>query len=71
MRATKHAPRGPFYLLERRNGLTEIVERGGIVVVKRLRVSSTPTRARTAPCRDSLARTGYMTTTASTSLVSH
>ena len=28
MRATEHAPRGPFRVLERRHGLAEIVERG-------------------------------------------
>ena len=39
MRATEHAPRGPFYLLERRHGLAEIVERGGGVLVERLRVN--------------------------------
>ncbi len=38
MRAPEHAPRDPFYLLEPRNGLAEIVERGAIVHVKRLRV---------------------------------
>ena len=27
MRATEHAPRGPFYLLERSHGLAEIIER--------------------------------------------
>ena len=27
VRATEHAPRGPFYLLERRHGLAEIIER--------------------------------------------
>ena len=35
--ATKHAPRGPFRLLERRHGLAEIVERGAVVSVERLR----------------------------------
>ena len=33
MRATEHAPRGPFRLLERIYGLAEIVERGASVVV--------------------------------------
>ena len=28
VRATEHAPRGPFRVLERRHGLAEIVERG-------------------------------------------
>ena len=31
MRATKHAPRGPFRLLKRRYGFAEIVERGARV----------------------------------------
>jgi len=32
VRAAEHAPRGPFYFLERRHGLAEIVERGAIVL---------------------------------------
>jgi hypothetical protein len=39
MRATKHTPRGPFRVLERRHGLAEIVERGANVLVESLRVS--------------------------------
>ena len=38
MRATEHAPRGRFYLLERIYGLAEIVGRGAGVVVERQRV---------------------------------
>ena len=38
MRAAEHAPRDPFYFLERLNGFAEIIERGGVVVVERLRV---------------------------------
>ena len=38
VRSTKHAPRGPFRVLERRHGLADIVERGAVVVVERLRV---------------------------------
>ena len=38
VRATEHAPRDPFYVLERRHGLAEIVERGAGVRAKRLRV---------------------------------
>ena len=34
MRATEHAPRGRFYLLERIYGLAEIVGRGAGVVVE-------------------------------------
>jgi hypothetical protein len=33
MRATEHAPGGPFQILEGRNGLAEIVKRGGGVSV--------------------------------------
>jgi hypothetical protein len=39
VRATKHAPRDPFRILERRHGLAEIVERGGGVLVERHRVT--------------------------------
>ena len=38
MRASEHAPRGPFQLLERRHGLADIVERGDGVPVERVRV---------------------------------
>ena len=38
VRAAKYAPRGRFDLLNRRHGLTEIVERGGGVPVKHHRV---------------------------------
>ena len=38
VRATEHAPRSPFHLLERRRGLAEIVERGVRVCVERPRV---------------------------------
>ena len=38
MRATEHAPRDPFRVLERRHGLAEIVERGPVVHVERYRV---------------------------------
>ena len=37
---TEHAPRDPFRLFERRNGLAEIVERGARVLVERDRISS-------------------------------
>ena len=39
MRATEHAPRGPFHVLERRHSLAELVERGGGVLVERLPVN--------------------------------
>ena len=38
VRATEHAPRGAFYVLEHRRGLAEIVARGARVGVERLRV---------------------------------
>ena len=37
--AAKHAPRDPFYFLERRHGLALIAERGAVVPVERLRVN--------------------------------
>ena len=48
MRATKHAPRGPFNLLERRHGLAAIVERGVGVKVERMRVKPKRKRPRAA-----------------------
>ena len=39
VRATEHAPRGPFRVLESRHGLAEIIERGGGVLVERLPIS--------------------------------
>ena len=39
MRATKDAPSGPFHVLEHRQGLAEIVGRGGWVLVERQRVN--------------------------------
>ena len=39
VRAAKHAPRGPFRVLERRHGLAEVVERGAGVRVERLPVN--------------------------------
>ena len=39
MCAAVHAPRGPSRLFERRHGLAEIIERGGLVHVERPRVS--------------------------------
>ena len=38
VRATEHAPSGLFQILERRRGLAEIVERGGVVSEERPRV---------------------------------
>ena len=38
VRASKHAPRGPFNLLERIYGLAELSERGGGVIADRSRV---------------------------------
>ena len=38
MRAAEHAPRNPRRVLERRRGLAEIVERGVVVQIERIRV---------------------------------
>ena len=38
VRAAEHAPRDSCRVFERRNSLAEIVERGAVVVVERLRV---------------------------------
>ena len=38
VRATEHAPCDPFRVLERRHGLTDIIERGVVVLIERLRV---------------------------------
>jgi len=38
MRAPEHAPSDPFYFPERRRGLAQIVERGVVGFVERLRV---------------------------------
>ena len=38
VRTPEHAPRDPFYFPERPIGLAEIIERGGGVLVERLRV---------------------------------
>ena len=46
VRATEHAPCGPFNLFERIHGLAEIVERGAGVVVEHPRVA---TGSRTSP----------------------
>ena len=37
VRAAEHASCGPFRLLEHRHGLAKVVERGVVVVVKRIR----------------------------------
>ena len=39
MRVAKHAPRGPFQILECRHCLAEIVERGAVVSEERHRVN--------------------------------
>ena len=35
VRASHHAPRDPFHVLERRHGLADIVDRGAVVNVER------------------------------------
>ena len=39
MRASEHAPRDRVYLIERRHGLAEIVERGADLIAERIRES--------------------------------
>ena len=47
MRAAHHAPRGPFRIFERRQGLADVVERGGVRVGERPRPDlNTPDRRR-------------------------
>ena len=41
VRAAEDAPRDPFRLLERRHSLAQIVERGIVVLVERLRITPT------------------------------
>ena len=38
VRVTEHAPRGLFRILERIHGLAEIIERGAVVLVERIRI---------------------------------
>ena len=45
MRSTKHAPRDPYNVLERRYGLAEIFERGAGVKVEYNRVSKSGSSA--------------------------
>ena len=45
MRASEHAPGGPFRVLERCHGFAEIVERGAGVTVERPRVNPCQRRA--------------------------
>ena len=58
MRAAEYAPRGPFRLLERRHGFTEIVERGGRVLGQNRRRATRRqnTRRRTKRTRLTLRR---------------
>ena len=44
VRAPEHSPRGPFRIFECRHGGVEIVERGGGVLVNRLRVNTPHTK---------------------------
>ena len=43
--ATEHAQRGPFQVLERRDGFAQILERGGRVAPRRRRARATTSRA--------------------------
>jgi len=59
VRAAEHAPRNLFYVLERRHGLAEIVERGGGVLARFL--------SSDAPKRRSVANSASFTAEASSS----
>ena len=59
VRAAEHPPRNPFYVLERRHGLAEIVERGGGVLARFL--------SSDAPKRRSVANSASFTAEASSS----
>ena len=59
MRATEHAPRGPFRLLERRHGLVEIVERGGGVLVERQSVIAPQMKRDLVTLSENAPRRGY------------
>ena len=59
VRVTKHAPRGPFRVLERRHGLAEIVERGGGIEVERLRVNFPHLERESMPFSENASRYGH------------
>ena len=59
MRATKHASRGPFRLLEHRHGLAEIVERGVGVHVERLPVNPPHSERKYMTVTNNAPRHGY------------
>ena len=57
--ASKHALRDPSYLLERRHGLAEIVERGAVVSVERLRAFLLHHERKSMIFSENLLRHGY------------
>jgi hypothetical protein len=60
MRATEHAPSGPYSVLESGNGLAEIVERGAIVLVERLRVNPSHLECDFMALSENTSRQGYL-----------
>ena len=58
--AAKHAPRGPFQILERRHGLAEIVERGAVVSVEHPRVFPPHPEREFATLSKSASRHGHL-----------
>ena len=59
VRATEHAPRDPFRLLECRHGLAEIVERGAGVPVERIRVKRPHSEREIIAFSENALRHGY------------
>ena len=59
VRATEHAPRGPFNLFERIHGLAEIVERGAGVVVEHPRVTPPHLERESISLSENAPRHGY------------
>ena len=59
MRATEHAPRDPFRLLERIYGFADIVERGGWIVVERIGVRPPQCKREMMTLSENTSRRGY------------
>ena len=59
VRASEQASRDPFRVLERRHGLAEIVGRGCVVEVERLRVNFPHLEREYMPVSENASRYGY------------
>ena len=59
MRAAKHAPCGPFRVLECLHGLAEVVECGAFVIVERPRVSMSHYEQELITFAENASRHGY------------